>query len=491
MAFEVAQLIASMTLDSSAYESGIERAKEKLKQFQRANDQVVKSASTPNWASAFNRQVLDIKQAQQAQKYAQRVPADYKTQFSAKSDLDRLNALMSASKKYRRAAVGDFSAVQKKVKELESEVKKLQKQLENKVNMEHTKNQIYAINTLFKQAGRYALQYFGARQILRFANSFLETAKNMEAYRQRLRATMKDQIAADEVFERIVRWAAVNPIDTDEAIGAFVQLRAAAIENAEGAVKAVANLASVVNRDMRDVAAAIISGETEALRRLGIQVLRNGKNAIITSQGVKKVVEDDVNSIRAAIIEVANINYADAMEKRKRTFIGAVHTIRGQIQMVQKDIMGLDTGTPFYTMTQSLLKFSNAMMRWTNTPDYIIFIKKLQEDIMGLVGNLEDLSGMAAKAFQGGYAQVFIEWIVSLKLVKVLLRDIKAGILALPGLSAYLSGLGLGSWAVGPLGIAAASAATLKMNMAKGAQGYSTLEERQGLGLNKQSQGWL
>ena len=103
---------------------------------------------------------------------------------------------------------------------------------------------------------------FTVYAIKNVAQSFLETSTEMENYRMRLRMVIKDQGEADRVFGRMVTWAAEAPITTAEAIGAFVQMKAAAVANAEEATLAVANLASVMNRDMRDVAASMISGET-------------------------------------------------------------------------------------------------------------------------------------------------------------------------------------------------------------------------------------
>ena len=91
-----------------------------------------------------------------------------------------------------------------------------------------------------------------------------KTGAEMESYRQRLRAVIKDQAEADRTFARVEKWAAVNPVDTDEAIASFVQLKAAAVENSEEAIKSVANLSAVMGRDMREVSAAVVSTVTTA-----------------------------------------------------------------------------------------------------------------------------------------------------------------------------------------------------------------------------------
>ena len=179
---------------------------------------------------------------------------------------------------------------------------------------------------------------FSFEAIRRGANALIDAGAEMEGYRTRLRAVVKDKREADELFSRINRWAAINPVDTSEAIASFVQLKAAAVKNAEEAVKAVADLSSVMGRDMRDVTSAIISAETEPLRNLGIMVDRTGKQAIVQSGEVRLVVEKDVESVRKAILDVVTMNYAGAMERNKNTWKGITDTIGGQFKLIKQDL---------------------------------------------------------------------------------------------------------------------------------------------------------
>jgi hypothetical protein len=242
---------------------------------------------------------------------------------------------------------------------------------------------------------------FTAYAIKNVAQSFLDTATEMENYRVRLRAVIKDQSEADKVFGKMVTWAAEAPITTAEAIGAFVQMKAAAVSNAEEATLAVANLASVMNRDMRDVAASMISGETEALRRLGVIVRRNGKEAVIQSGQFRRVVKDDMAAIRAAIIEITQLNYPNALAMRADTFSGVTETILGQLELIRMKVMGTaDSNGPFAALLNMLKRVRDEFTKWMGSNDYQTFIQKVQKAAIDALKSIESLGNTIGSVFR-------------------------------------------------------------------------------------------
>lgn len=246
--------------------------------------------------------------------------------------------------------------------------------------------------------------FYAAKKV---AQSFLDTATEMENYRVRLRAVIKDQSEADGVFERMVNWAAEAPITTGEAIGAFVQMKAAAVSNAEEATLAVANLASVMNRDMRDVAASMISGETEALRRLGVVVQRNGKEALVQSGQFKRVVKDNMSEIRAAIIEITQLNYANALAMRANTFSGVTETIIGQLELIRMKVMGTaDSNGPFAALLNMLKRVRDGFTEWMETSEYTDFVQKVQSSVVNAINSLGVLGTGLADLFKLAAANI-------------------------------------------------------------------------------------
>ena len=299
---------------------------------------------------------------------------------------------------------------------------------------------------------------FSFEAIRRGASMLVEAGSEMEGYRTRLRAVVKDKREADELFSRINRWAAINPVDTSEAIASFVQLKAAAVENAEGAVKAVADLSSVMGRDMRDVTSAIISAETEPLRNLGILVDRTGKQAIVQSGEVRLVVEKDVDSVRRAILDVITMNYAGAMERNKNTWKGITDTIGGQFKLLKQDLAGSGVGSFFGELTTKARVFSGAMDEWMSSGSYKETISTFHSMSVGAM-NFAEAIGKAGVAIASN------EWVVSLAKSAIALKGISLGI-ALAG--SFWTKWALGAQLAGPLtfGIKGIAGATTIMSSA-------------------------
>ena len=195
------------------------------------------------------------------------------------------------------------------------------------------------------------------------ASSFLEAARRVEDYQTSLRAVIKDTTEADDTFNRIRKWAAINPINTDDAVAGFVRLKTAAIANSEEALKVVADTATVMHRSVVDVASAVVTGEAEQLRQLGINLVRTGKEAVIQSGQVKIAVSNDIESIRRGILEVMGRQFAGAMKDAGDTFSGMMNTIGGLWTDFKQRLMGdSGTGGPFDAIKQQIREIRD---EWT------------------------------------------------------------------------------------------------------------------------------
>lgn len=244
--------------------------------------------------------------------------------------------------------------------------------------------------------------------ITKTAKAFLDAAAEAENYRTRLRAVIGAVEEADTLYERIAKWAAINPIDTDEAIASFVLLKAAAVQNTEGALAAIADLSTVMGRDMRDVSAAVVSGETESLRRLGILVDKSGRQAIIQSGNVRIAVNKDIDSIRQGIIAVIDHNFKGAMQSAGDTWSGIMKTMGGMWTEFERDVMGASgSGGPFDAMRRSVILLRDEWGAFATSDSYKPFIRDVQKQtlatfdltlagISGLLSALEGFGNFAA-----------------------------------------------------------------------------------------------
>lgn len=223
------------------------------------------------------------------------------------------------------------------------------------------------------------------------ASSFLEAARQVEDYQTSLRAVIKDTAEADDTFNRIREWAAINPINTDDAVAGFVRLKTAAITNSEEALKVVADTATVMHRSVVDVASAVVTGEAEQLRQLGINLVRTGKEAVIQSGQVKIAVSNDIESIRRGILEVMGRQFAGAMKAAGDTFSGMMNTIGGLWTDFKQRLMGdSGTGGPFDAIKQQIREIRDEWSTWIGTEDYERFIADIQGAMVSAIRDLAD-----------------------------------------------------------------------------------------------------
>ena len=256
-----------------------------------------------------------------------------------------------------------------------------------------------SLKGIFSSLRNTIASIFGAYMVRNIARSFLEAARSAEDYRTSIRAVSSSIEEADATFDRIRKWAAVNPIDTDEAVGAFVRLRTAAVENSEGALNAIADLATVMHADMRDVASAVVTTETETLRNYGIILDRTGKQATIQMGNVRKTVEKDLDSIRAAIIEVIEESIGGSMQKAANTYSGVIDTMSGMWTDFQQDVMGISGKGPFDAVKNSLMDVRDEWEAFTKTKDYEQLVQEIQGSLVSAIETFRNGIELAGDAF--------------------------------------------------------------------------------------------
>lgn len=305
---------------------------------------------------------------------------------------------------------------------------------------------------------------FSFEALRRGTSSLIRTANDMEQYRMRLRAVIEDQREADETFQRIKDWAAINPVNTDEAVESFVLLKAAAVDNTEEAIKAVGNLAKVMGRDMQDVAMALVGFNTMQMRRLGILVDQQGSKAVIQIGKLRREVDKDINVMRQNLVEMISISYGRGMEMSKDTFQGIIDTWGGQIANFKTDLAGLNDDSPFRAITKYLNEASEAFDKWMQTPGYKDFIKNFQEITVALLEGAKSVASFSADVVTSDIGSQIIKWGIGLKvaywgfnsILSVVVKLAKGVVLIqskIPGMAEAMKSIGFASgWGVAGVG---------------------------------------
>lgn len=253
-------------------------------------------------------------------------------------------------------------------------------------------------STLMASVRRQLLSVFTVYQGTKLAKGFLDAARAAEDYKVSLNAVIKSASETEKVFEELYRWSASNPVDTDDAIAAFVRMKTAGIENARAAVNAIADVATVFHRPMEYVASSIVSTNNKMLRQLGITLVRTGKKAILTSGNIRVETTKDIEAVRKAIIEVFEKAFAGSMKLAENTWTGAMNTMRGQWWTFKADVMGSATsGGPFSLLVQEIVRLKDAWNEWSEggmaNPEYAKTIESFQTvfsaAIKGIITGME------------------------------------------------------------------------------------------------------
>lgn len=242
------------------------------------------------------------------------------------------------------------------------------------------------VNKVMLGVGSAMAAVFTVRAVTNMAKGFMNTAVEMEKYRTSLVATIKDVDKANEAFHRMYEWAAANPVDVDEAVASFVRLKTAAVKNSEEMVKVLADAALVMHQPVTVAANAVISTNAQMLRKLGVQVDRTGKQAIVRSGNFRVAVTKDIDSIRAAILDALKHQFGGAMKEFGDTWSGTLKTIRGQYQIFQSDVMGsAGDGGPFDTLRKMIVQIREEWIRWRASSDYTAAVKGIQAAIVPIL----------------------------------------------------------------------------------------------------------
>ena len=225
------------------------------------------------------------------------------------------------------------------------------------------------------------------------AKDLINTGAKFEAYRKRILAVADSAEEANAVFERISEWAGMNPVDTDDAIAAFVRLRTAAVDNAEEATKQLGNLAAVMGTTMEDAANTLVSLNTVALRSAGVMLDQTGKKARIQIGETVIYAEKKASAIREAIIKAIKIAYAGQIDTMKDTWQGNINTMSGMWIDFKRKLMGdAGTGGPFDAIKSVVQKIREEWEKWIQTESYKKFLQQAQEGVKALM--VKALSGI-------------------------------------------------------------------------------------------------
>ena len=126
-------------------------------------------------------------------------------------------------------------------------------------------------------------------------------------------------------------------------VESFIKLKAVGVKQALETTKTLGQIGLVFNRDLRDVTSSFISLEARTLRRLGIVINRSTSKAILESGNLIRVVDNNVNAIRDAILDIFK-------KKAPQAFKIFTSSVQAQLKVLLSfmEIFGADLGDKLF-----------------------------------------------------------------------------------------------------------------------------------------------
>lgn len=135
---------------------------------------------------------------------------------------------------------------------------------------------------------------------------------------------------AAAAFETLQKFAATTPYSIDQAVTAFTRLTNLGLDPGIKSLTAYGNTASAMGKDLMQMVEAVAdasTGEFERLKEFGIRASKEGDKVSLTFKGVTETVKFSAENIQKYLLNLAETNFAGAMDQRAKTLDGAISNL--------------------------------------------------------------------------------------------------------------------------------------------------------------------
>jgi len=182
------------------------------------------------------------------------------------------------------------------------------------------------IPSTLKVLGLIALGY----EFKRLFNAYLRTQAELEDYL--IQIQIVENVSKEEAYDilsQLREFAKTLPFETSDVVRAWILLHSAGFPVTIKSLESIADTAFIFGRTMTDVASAMVSQETEVLRRLGIIIIREDDKCRVIARGLQKEIEGSRISLFNAILE-AQKQYEGASSRAYYDVSGLIMIFRSE-----------------------------------------------------------------------------------------------------------------------------------------------------------------
>lgn len=206
-----------------------------------------------------------------------------------------------------------------------------------------------SIRGMVKGVAAFAGAAISVKGLADTGKAAIESATNLEGYRNTLNVVMKDSQKAAQAMKWAVDFANKTPFETDSVVEATVRLESYGIK-AQSVLPQIGDMASVMNKDIMQAVEAVAdaqTGELERMKEFGI------KKADIAEKAGKMYANVETINSKGQIVNQENFNnamfalmkekFSGGMETQSQSFKGMVSTIKGVWKTGLASMIGMST----------------------------------------------------------------------------------------------------------------------------------------------------
>ena len=230
------------------------------------------------------------------------------------------------------------TTVDKLVVEIKAETAGLRKGLDGVNSKLRTSNKTAKASALtFANLGKV----FAAIGIAKLGSSIVSTARTFEDLNATLRAVTGSADGAAMSMAAIERFTVGTTFQLENVSQAFVTLMNAGITPTSGVLKDFGNIAAAFGKDITQISQAVFNattGETEMLKQFGIKAKLEGDKITMIFKEKETTIGRTSGEIVGYLRNIAQENYATALEERLNTVSGSFSNLNDMISLVFRAI---------------------------------------------------------------------------------------------------------------------------------------------------------
>lgn len=222
-----------------------------------------------------------------------------------------------------------------------------------------------------------------ALALRKVAVGFLKAGEELENFRLQLVAVMDGaRGAAIETLTWVREFAARTPFMTKDVIAAFVMLKSVGMDVTKDLMTTIGDTAFVFNRNITDVANALVSRMSITLRPLGIELNAMGERAKIMSGKIVIETGKSSEAIRKGLLEMWKRRFPGAMKEAEEVYTGLMALIKSEWWEFQVAVM--ESGL-FEYIKGGLKETIAWIAKLRRTGKFVEYAKSISDEVVGAV----------------------------------------------------------------------------------------------------------